>query len=82
MSLPLEIDRVFRRLDQKVIDRHTARAAVKQLVALRPESARVVEEIDNLFDKHDMCVTGPLTLVYAVQKLVDRHLAAVEGVGC
>ncbi len=80
MSLPLEIDRVFRRLDQKVIDRHTARAAIKQLVRVRPDSARVVEEIDHLFDKHDMCVKAPLTLVYAVHSLVDRYLGAAESV--
>ncbi len=81
MSLAIEIDRVFRRLDQKVIDRHTARAAVKQLVTVRAGGARIVDDIDTLFDKHDMCVKGPLSLVYAIHSLVEGHFAQLECAG-
>lgn len=76
-----EIDQIFRRLDQKVIAREVAKAAMKQLVGLHARSiagfntAGLHHQIDDMFERQQAAGSLPPSFFFALKSVIAAHFA-------
>lgn len=76
-----EIEIVFRRLDQQIIDRAMARVAIKFLArASLDDSAwgSLASQVDAIFDEHETTAKHPLLLAFRIKRLFDDYFQATE----
>ena len=81
-----EIDQIFRRLDQKVIDREVARAAIKQLVGMHAraiagfDTANLHHQIDEIFEHQQATHRLPPCFVYTLNSAIAEQFAKAREV--